>query len=345
MDYPKVSILIPTLNSGNILEDCLKSISVQDYPKDCVEIIVADGGSIDNTRAVAVKYGSVIVENPLVTAEAGKMAALRASTGKYVALIDSDNILPDNNWLKQMIEPILKHPEALGSEPIQYTWRKTDGFITRYCALIGMNDPLVMFLGNYDRFNLITGKWTEVSHVEQDFRDYLLVRFKKGILPTMGANGTVFRSDFIKRNSTGDYLFDIDILSSELHKSGSIEFIKVKNGIVHTYCERSIGKFILKQKRRVRDYMFFNKSKNIRTFNWSDFDIKGKQPWGIIKFSISCLTLFPLIIQSFIGYRKKHDVAWFFHPIACELTFFIYALHQIFASFYKKELSRKNWKQ
>jgi glycosyltransferase involved in cell wall biosynthesis len=147
MEYPKISILIPTLNAENVLEDCLKSISIQDYPKELIEIIVADGGSTDNTGIAASKYSAIIIENPLVTAEAGKMAALKVSTGEYTALIDSDNILPDKNWLKQMIEPLLKHPEALGSEPIQYIWRKEDGFITRYCALIGMNDPVTFYFG------------------------------------------------------------------------------------------------------------------------------------------------------------------------------------------------------
>jgi glycosyltransferase involved in cell wall biosynthesis len=345
MEYPKISILIPTLNAENVLEDCLKSISIQDYPKELIEIIVADGGSTDNTGIAASKYSAIIIENPLVTAEAGKMAALKVSTGEYTALIDSDNILPDKNWLKQMIEPLLKHPEALGSEPIQYIWRKEDGFITRYCALIGMNDPLVMFLGNYDRINLITGKWTETPHEETDRGSYFTVRFDKKGLPTIGANGTVFRSAFLKKFTGGDYLFDIDILAEELATSGSIDFIKVKNGIVHTYCENDIGKFVRKQKRRVTDYLFFKDSKHARSFNWSDLDIKGKHPLGVFYFIISCVTLIPLLVQVFIGYRKKADTAWFFHPLACEITFFVYAWHRIFASFYKKELSRKNWKQ
>jgi glycosyltransferase involved in cell wall biosynthesis len=345
MEYPKISILIPTLNAVNVLEDCLKSISIQDYPKELIEIIVADGGSTDGTRNIVAKYGAKLIENPLKTAEAGKMVALKVSTGEYIALIDSDNILPGKNWLKQMVEPLLKNPEALGSEPIQYTWRKEDGFITRYCALIGMNDPLVMFLGNYDRINLITGKWTETPHDENDRGSYLSVRFDKKGLPTIGANGTVFRSGFLKKFTKDDYLFDIDILANELSVSGYVDFIKIKNGIVHTYCESDIRKFIRKQERRVRDYLFFMDSKNLRTFNWSDMDIGSKNSVGIIKFVIYCVTIIPLIAQSLIGYRKKADAAWFFHPLACEITFFVYAWHRIFAPFYKKELSRDNWKQ
>lgn len=107
MEWPEISILIPTLNAGKVLESCLKSIRIQDYPKEKIEVIVADGKSHDSTREIAQKYGAQVVENALKTGEAGKMAALKAAGGKFVVLVDSDNILPENTWLKRMIEPLI----------------------------------------------------------------------------------------------------------------------------------------------------------------------------------------------------------------------------------------------
>ncbi len=46
----------------------------------------------------------------------------------------------------------------------------------------------------------------EVLHKEKDFGDYLLVTLDKRGVPTIGANGTVFRADFLKENLRGDYL-------------------------------------------------------------------------------------------------------------------------------------------
>ncbi|HCX25344.1 MAG: Glycosyltransferase AglE [Candidatus Collierbacteria bacterium GW2011_GWB1_45_35] len=43
---PHISIVIPTLNSASVLEKCLRSISIQKYPKSKVEIIIADGASL-----------------------------------------------------------------------------------------------------------------------------------------------------------------------------------------------------------------------------------------------------------------------------------------------------------
>ncbi|MFH1863560.1 MAG: glycosyltransferase family 2 protein [bacterium] len=339
MDYPKVSILIPTLNAGSVLEDCLKSIYEQDYPKEKVEIILGDGGSADKTLELGQKYGVKIIYNPLKTGESGKMAALKGATGDFCALIDSDNRLPDKNWLKEMIEPLLKHPEAVGSEPWEYTWRKKDGFITRYCALIGMNDPMVLFFGNYDRMNLLTGKWTEVLHVEKDFGKYILAKFDKRGIPTIGANGTVFRTKFLKNNIEGEYLFDIDILSSFIQKHGSVDFIKVKNGIIHTYCESDISKFAKKQKRRIKDFLY-HKSIGDRKYDWG-----SSASGGLTRFVLSCVAVFPLIYQAFKGYLKKKDFAWFFHPLACEITLWEYGIGVVSGLFKKEEVSREGWKQ
>jgi glycosyltransferase involved in cell wall biosynthesis len=337
-DFPKVSIVIPTLNAANVLYDCLESIVLQDYPKDKIEIIISDGGSEDGTLALSEKYLAKVVENKLKTGEAGKAAGVRVATGEYVALVDSDNILPTSTWLKDMIEPLQEQQEAVGSEPWEFTWREKDGFITRYCALIGMNDPLVHFLGNYDKTNLLSGTWTKTPHEEYDMGDYLVVDFDKRGIPTIGANGTVFRTRFLKDNLKGDYLFDIDILAKHLRDTGYVRFIKVKNGIVHTFCENDVKKFARKQRRRIKDYLHHKAAKN-RDYDWKVSNV------GLIKFVIYCLTVFPLFSQSLWGFLKKRDRAWFFHPLACEITLWEYSIGYIQSFFKKGEISREGWGQ
>jgi len=340
MEFPKISIVTPTLNAASVLEKELESIKEQNYPKDKIEIIIADGGSIDSTVEIAEKFGATVIKNPLKTAEAGKAVGVENASGDFVVLIDSDNILPTKNWLREMIEPLLGNPEAVGSEPWKYVWRKEDSFITRYSALIGMNDPLVHFLGNYDRMNLLTGKWTEVLHKEEDRGDYLLVTLDKRGVPTIGANGTVFRTDYLKRDLKGDYLFDIDIIAKTIQEENSVKFIKVKNGIIHTFCEASIGKFARKQRRRVRDYLYY-KSKNDRSYEWGN----STNLVGLIRFVLSCVTVIPLIWQAIKGYMKKPDIAWFFHPLACEITLWEYGWGTQKSTFKKEKLSREGWGQ
>ncbi len=337
--WPKVSFLIPTLNAQKVLETCLASIAVQDYPKDKIEVIIADGGSTDRTLEIAKKYGATIIFNPLKTAEAGKMSALVHATGDLVALVDSDNELPHSLWLQNMVKPLIDHAEAVGSEPWAYTLRASDGFITRYCALMGMNDPLVYFLGNYDRLNLLSNKWTEVSHSEQDFGGYILATFNKAGIPTIGANGTIFRSDFLKTHAKGDYLFDIDILAETLDKTGEVKFIKVKEDIIHSYCESDVKKFATKQRRRLKDFLYHKHAGN-RSYPWNK-----KNYYSYLKFILYCITLFPLIMQSLIGYSRKKDSAWFFHILACEITLWEYSVGVIKNVFVKSEYDRTGWRQ
>ena len=48
---PKVSIIIPTLNAGALLDNCLASIASQTYPRNRIEIILADAFSKDARAA------------------------------------------------------------------------------------------------------------------------------------------------------------------------------------------------------------------------------------------------------------------------------------------------------
>ncbi len=43
-----ISIVIPTYNSERVLPLCLESIKEQGYPKEKIEIIIADGGFTDD---------------------------------------------------------------------------------------------------------------------------------------------------------------------------------------------------------------------------------------------------------------------------------------------------------
>jgi GT2 family glycosyltransferase len=52
---PLVSIIIPTLNGGLLLQQAIASVLAQDYPR--VELLVIDDGSTDDTREVLASYG------------------------------------------------------------------------------------------------------------------------------------------------------------------------------------------------------------------------------------------------------------------------------------------------
>lgn len=370
-----VSVVIPTLNSEKTLRDCLKSIAEQDYPYDNLEIIIADGGSTDRTLDIVSEFSSThnfhlmdetqhstlstlqlsnsetrnsqlatrnlyIVSNNLKTGEAGKAAGLKHAKNDIIAFVDSDNILPDKDWLKNMVEPF-DDPEIAASEPIEYTYRANDGYITRYCALLGMNDPLCLFLGNYDRYCALTGQWTEMPHKAEDKGGYLKIELDKMRLPTIGANGFLIRRSVLEKCDISDYLFDIDVIYEFLNSSNIADLIKiakVKTGIIHIF-SGDVKTFARKQRRRVKDYLYYNKL-GARKYPWQSIN-KIK----LLKFILSCLTFVPLLIQSIKGYVRKPDKAWFFHPLACWITLWEYGWGRIRGIFNIRELTREGWRQ
>lgn len=87
---PLVSITIPSYNSANILPRCLNAISEQTYPS--IETLVIDSQSTDTTTAIATSYRAKVIQCN------GKLLAARClgvkeSTGEYIALIDTDQVL------------------------------------------------------------------------------------------------------------------------------------------------------------------------------------------------------------------------------------------------------------
>lgn len=344
-DLLSISIVTPTFNIMRTFDEYMSAIHSQDYPHDKLEIIFADGGSKDGTLERIADYQKKsdicikIYDNSLRTAEAGKAVGVKQAKGDVVLLLDSDNIMPESNWITRMMKPF-EDERIVASEPIEYTYRKQDSVINRYCALIGMNDPLCVFTGNYDRYCRITGKWTEVDRQEEDKGDYLSIKFRVDMIPTIGANGFFMRTKELKENFDGEYLFDIDVLWELFQKDQELRVAKVKTGIVHLFCP-DVKTFVRKQNRRIKDFLYFSDAKG-RKYPWSKIG-KGR----IVLFALCCITIIPLIVQALIGFCRKPDLkAWSFHIVACWITLWIYGWGTIGGLLGKKEAAnRDNWKQ
>jgi glycosyltransferase involved in cell wall biosynthesis len=98
----KVSIIIPTKNNADILEECLESIRNLDYPKDEVEVIIVDGCSTDNTVEIARKYGCKVVYEEVGTIGGARNVGVEYSNGDYIVFTDADCVV-DREWLKNLV--------------------------------------------------------------------------------------------------------------------------------------------------------------------------------------------------------------------------------------------------
>jgi glycosyltransferase involved in cell wall biosynthesis len=96
---PLVSIVIPCRNEEPYIARCLNSVLSSDYPRERLEILVADGRSTDGTLPLLVRYAAlhptiVLLDNPRGITPAGLNVAIRAASGDIVIRMDAHVTYP-----------------------------------------------------------------------------------------------------------------------------------------------------------------------------------------------------------------------------------------------------------
>ena len=96
MKKPKVSIIMPVYNSEKFLEDSIKSILNQNLKE--FEFIIVDDKSTDNSIKIINKYKKedkriILMKNKKNLGQAySRNKGLKKARGKYVAILDSDDL-------------------------------------------------------------------------------------------------------------------------------------------------------------------------------------------------------------------------------------------------------------
>jgi len=90
---PLVTIAMPCLNEAGFIEDCLRSVQAQTYPRDRAEIVVADGGSTDGTLAILNRLAHEdprirLIDNPERVQAAGLNRILAEARGDVIVRMD-----------------------------------------------------------------------------------------------------------------------------------------------------------------------------------------------------------------------------------------------------------------
>lgn len=100
MSKPYLSIIVPIYNVESYLEKCICSVIAQSYEN--LEIILVDDGATDSSGVICDKYAEIDSRiRVLHTCNGGVSEArnngLKIAKGEYIAFVDSDDYLLDNN--------------------------------------------------------------------------------------------------------------------------------------------------------------------------------------------------------------------------------------------------------
>ena len=330
---PSISVCIATFNSEKTLDECLKLLRAQKYPQDKIEIILGDGGSTDNTYQIAKKYKAEIVKIPPEKqhAEYNRGVAYNKAKGELILILDHDNFLPYRNWLTDMVFPLLENPKMVATTTCYYHYNKKYSLMDRYFALFGASEPLPFFLKKADRLPQTAKTWINVGHA-RDRGKYYLVEFENDPrkIPSIGTNGTLMRRSLVNKYADvrAEYHYPIDLMV-DMVKAGYNQFGFVKNSLIHLTHSKGFWEFIKRRKKFVEQYHFQDYSKR----RWSV--VMPGDGLGVFAYVVYSLTLVGPLIDSFNGFIKIPDIAWFVHPLMCIATTLIYGYVTIKFSFLK----------
>jgi glycosyltransferase involved in cell wall biosynthesis len=107
---PLVSVIVPSYNRAQFIEECLESVFNQNYRP--IELIVVDDGSTDNTVKLINHFKEAhestnfiikIIEQSNSGAPRARNKGIKNSTGEYIQFLDSDDLLLPHK-IKSQIE-------------------------------------------------------------------------------------------------------------------------------------------------------------------------------------------------------------------------------------------------
>ena len=112
---PLVSVVIPCRNEERTIGLVLDALYRQTYPRERMEIIVADGYSADDTRGRVRAYAGGhpnlplrLIDNPGLTAPAALNAGVRESKGEIIMRMDA-HALPDPDYVEQSVRALAEN--------------------------------------------------------------------------------------------------------------------------------------------------------------------------------------------------------------------------------------------
>jgi len=98
------SVNIPALNATTTIRNCLRALERQTFPREALEVIVADNGSTDGTPELIRKefpWVRVVHASPRGSGIA-RNAAVAASNGRYICTTDADCIA-ETTWVAELV--------------------------------------------------------------------------------------------------------------------------------------------------------------------------------------------------------------------------------------------------
>ena len=175
-EWPRITIVTPSFNQGQFLEETIRSVLLQGYPN--LEYFVLDGGSKDNSVEIIERYSPWLtywVSEPDSGQSEAINRGLKLASGLFATWINSDDLLCKNAFVE--------HATRVGFE--------TNVVYVGYCVYIDENgNPVSLHRGGVFSFeDLVRVKTVWRSENCRNHIDQPAVLFPRALfLSTGGLN-------------------------------------------------------------------------------------------------------------------------------------------------------------
>jgi len=315
MKLPTITIITLLYNPDyRVYALTLKALRAQTYPRSHIEHLVMDGGSLKKYLTLSSKYGGKVITRKDLARDVlvRSKIALQMAKGDIILFLEPDNILIGKNWLYEMVKPFIDDQKIVGTYSMYNSAEKYMPMLTRYTALLGINDPTVYYLGKSEKLTRFETEYMKGKKILSNEK-YDVVEFNLKNLPVLGDNGHMVRRKIIVPIVTKmDQFLHTDAFMIAC-KKGYVRYGVVRNSIVH-HTGSSFTKFFGRRitykgqfydcQRQKRQYYVYN--------NRNTQDRRNLQ-----LFILYSLTLVEPLLFSIRGYVAIHDIAWFLHPVVC----------------------------
>ncbi len=299
-NLPLVSFFIMAFNDATNVELAILSIKKQNYPKDKIEIIVIDDNSEDNTLEIAKKYKTKILINGQHDMYRSLSMGYHAVTGEFCFQLDQDVELRSENFIMEMITPLIKDSSISGSMTRYYPG-KDPSWMNRYISYHpAQEDPV------YEYFS---------PSIENFFikkiNDYYICDYSSKKIPPISL--VFYRMEQLKKSPlwNDERFYDHETLMG-LIEAGFTKFAYVPSaGLYHKH---TTGLFNLIHKRLRNMKIHYFKTNSKYKYKW--FDATSLR--GILKILIWVIyaNLFiPAMIRGIIKTIKYRDIVFLAEPV------------------------------
>ncbi|MEX0641417.1 MAG: glycosyltransferase family 2 protein [Pirellulales bacterium] len=212
---PFVSLVMAVRNEGPFIARALDGVVAQDYPRDRMEVIVSDGMSNDDTRAILAKYCARypfirLVDNVGQIVATGLNTAIDNARGELILRIDGHGEVA-TDYVSQVVTLMEEHPEAWSAGgPIVHAGTTFFG----QAVAVAMSHPLGVGLA---------------KHRLPDFEGYVegaqFPTFRKWIFDRIGK----FDEDLV-RNQDDEFNYRIAQAGGKIYVSPRVRYVYYVRG-------------------------------------------------------------------------------------------------------------------